>query len=64
MTNEERDIISRFIERVGGAQGASFGSVPGAVPSVGFLRAGGAAVLFARPRRRDQEKYKGLRVLR
>jgi uncharacterized protein len=32
MTNEERDIISRFIERVGGAQGTSFGSVPGAVP--------------------------------
>ena len=32
MTNEERDIITRFIERVGGAPSASFGSVPGAAP--------------------------------
>ena len=30
MTNEERDIITRFIERVGGAQGSGFGSAPGA----------------------------------
>ncbi len=30
MTNEERDLISRFVARVGGApQGGSFGSVPG-----------------------------------
>jgi hypothetical protein len=34
------------------------------VPFVGFLLAAAAAVLFARTRRRDQEKYKGLRVLR
>ena len=39
-------------------------SAAGAVPFVGFLLAGAAAVLFARTRRRDQEKYKGLRVLR
>ncbi len=32
MTNEERDIITRFIERVGGATSASAGSVPGAAP--------------------------------
>ena len=30
MTNEERDIITQFIERVGGAKAPSgFGSVPG-----------------------------------
>lgn len=34
MTNEERDIITRYIERVGGAQAASFGSVPGATQSL------------------------------
>ncbi|MBN9560624.1 MAG: DUF2076 domain-containing protein [Alphaproteobacteria bacterium] len=34
MTNEERDIITRFIERVGGASSASFGSVPGAAPAL------------------------------
>lgn len=35
MTNEERDIITRFIERVGGAQaGAGFGSVPGTAPAL------------------------------
>ena len=34
MTNEERDIITRFIERVGGVPSASFGSVPGAAPSL------------------------------
>jgi uncharacterized protein len=34
MTNEERDIITRFIERVGGAPSASFGSVPGATPAL------------------------------
>jgi hypothetical protein len=28
MTNEERDVITRFIERVGGAGGSGFGSVP------------------------------------
>jgi hypothetical protein len=39
-------------------------SVAAAVPFVGFLLAAAAAVLFARTRRRDQEKYKGLRVLR
>lgn len=32
MTNEERDIITRFIERVGGAQASGFGSVPSAAP--------------------------------
>ena len=33
MTNEEREIITRFIERVGGAPAAgSFGSVPGSAP--------------------------------
>jgi hypothetical protein len=34
MTNEERDIISRFIERVGGSQAAPFGSVPGTTPAL------------------------------
>jgi hypothetical protein len=32
MTNEERDIITRFIERVGGSPGALTGSVPGTTP--------------------------------
>jgi hypothetical protein len=32
MTNEERDIITRFIERVGGSPGAVTGSVPGTTP--------------------------------
>lgn len=32
MTNEERDIITRLIERVSGAQSGGFGSVPGAQP--------------------------------
>ena len=32
MTNEERDIITRFIERVGGASTGRFGSGPGAAP--------------------------------
>jgi hypothetical protein len=39
-------------------------SVLGAIPFVGFALAAGAAVLFGRTRRREQEKYKGLRVLR
>ena len=34
MTNEERDIITRFIERISGAQPATFGSVPGAAPQL------------------------------
>jgi uncharacterized protein len=34
MTNEERDIITRFIERVGGAKAGSFGSVPGSAPAL------------------------------
>ena len=33
MTNEEREIITRFIERIGGGQAAGgFGSVPGSAP--------------------------------
>ncbi|HEY0387146.1 MAG TPA: hypothetical protein VGC71_01780 [Gaiellales bacterium] len=36
----------------------------GAVPLVGFVLAAAAAALFGRTRRREQEKYKGLRVLR
>jgi len=39
-------------------------SVLGAIPLVGYVLTAVAAVLFARTRRRDQEKYKGLRVLR
>ncbi|MBV9735621.1 MAG: DUF2076 domain-containing protein [Acidisphaera sp.] len=34
MTNEERDIITRFIERVGGAQPTVSGSVPGTTPAL------------------------------
>jgi hypothetical protein len=34
MTNEERDIITRFIERVGGAKAGGFGSVPGSAPAL------------------------------
>lgn len=34
MTNEERDIIARFIARVGGASGSGFGSVPGSQPAL------------------------------
>jgi iron complex transport system permease protein len=36
----------------------------GAIPLVGFLLTVAAALLFSRTRRSDQEKYKGLRVLR
>jgi LPXTG-motif cell wall-anchored protein len=36
----------------------------GAIPLAGFLLTAAAALLFSRSRRRDQEKYKGLRVLR
>jgi hypothetical protein len=36
----------------------------GAIPLVGFVLTVAAALLFSRTRRRDQEKYKGLRVLR
>jgi len=39
-------------------------SLAGAIPFIGYLLAAAAAVLFARTRRREQEKYKGLRVLR
>ena len=39
-------------------------AVLGAIPLVGYALTAVAAVLFARTRRRDQEKYKGLRVLR
>jgi hypothetical protein len=39
-------------------------SVVAAIPFLGFLLAAAAGVLFGRTRRRDQEKYKGLRVLR
>lgn len=34
MTNEERDIIARFISRVGGAASGGFGSVPGTQPAL------------------------------
>ena len=40
------------------------GSSAGLVPFVGFVMAIGAGVLVYRARRREQEKYKGLRVLR
>jgi hypothetical protein len=36
----------------------------GAIPIIGYALTIGAGVLFDRTRRRDQEKYKGLRVLR
>ena len=39
-------------------------AVLGAIPLVGYVLTAAAAVLFARTRRRDQERYKGLRVLR
>lgn len=34
MNNEERDLISKFVARVGGAPQGSFGSVPGTRPSL------------------------------
>ncbi|NHN86727.1 DUF2076 family protein [Acetobacter musti] len=34
MTNEERDLIAKFIARVGGAPQAAFGSVPATSPSL------------------------------
>lgn len=36
----------------------------GAIPIIGYALTIGAGLLFDRTRRRDQEKYKGLRVLR
>src|SRR3954451_11560598 len=36
----------------------------GAIPIIGYAVTIGAGLLFGRTRRRDQEKYKGLRVLR
>jgi hypothetical protein len=39
-------------------------SVVGAVPIIGYALVVAAGVLFGRTRRREQEKYKGLRVLR
>ena len=39
-------------------------SLAGAIPFIGFALVGAAGVLFSRTRRREQEKYKGLRVLR
>ncbi|MFT9316720.1 MAG: DUF2076 family protein, partial [Acetobacter orientalis] len=34
MNNEERDLISKFVARVGGAQQGGFGSVPSTRPSL------------------------------
>jgi hypothetical protein len=39
-------------------------ALAGAVPLVGYVLAVAAGALFGRTRRRDQEKYRGLRVLR
>jgi hypothetical protein len=39
-------------------------SVVGAIPIIGYVLAVAAGILFGRTRRREQEKYKGLRVLR
>ena len=67
-----RQIRMRAIKGGGDARGTALiedGSgvmvaVAGAVPFVGFVLAAVAAFLFTRTRRRDREKYKGLRVLR
>ncbi|MDX6519458.1 MAG: hypothetical protein QOF08_63 [Gaiellales bacterium] len=67
-----RQIRMRAIRGGGDARGTALvedgagvmAGVAGAVPFAGFVLAAAAALLFARTRRREQEKYKGLRVLR
>ena len=67
-----RQIRMRAIRGGGDARGTALvedgaggmTAVAGLVPFVGFVLATAAAFLFARTRRREQEKYKGLRVLR
>ena len=67
-----RQIRMRAIKGGGDARGTALiedgagvmAAVAGAVPFVGFVLAAVAAFLFTRTRRRDREKYKGLRVLR
>jgi hypothetical protein len=67
-----RQIRMRAIRGGGDARGTALvedgagvvTGVAGVVPFVGFVLAAAAALLFARTRRREQEKYKGLRVLR
>jgi hypothetical protein len=67
-----RQIRMRAIRGGGDARGTALiedgaglvASVLGAIPFVGIPMAVAAAGLFARTRRRDQDKYKGLRVLR
>jgi hypothetical protein len=67
-----RQIRMRAIKAGGDARGTALvedGSgvavgVVGVVPFVGFALTPVAGALFARTRRREQEKYKGLRVLR
>jgi len=67
-----RQIRMRAIKGGGNARGTALvedgagvaAGLAGAVPFVGFALAAAAGVLFARTRRREHEKYKGLRVLR
>jgi hypothetical protein len=67
-----RQIRIRAIRGGGDARGTALiedgagvvASVLGAIPFAGIPMAAAAAALFARIRRRDQDKYKGLRVLR
>jgi hypothetical protein len=67
-----RQIRMRAIRGGGDARGTALiedaagvvAAVIGAIPFVGIPMVAGAAALFARTRRRDQDKYKGLRVLR
>jgi hypothetical protein len=67
-----RQIRSRAIKSGGDIRGTALiedgsgmvAAAAGLVPVVGYLMALAAGVLFLRSRRRDQEKYRGLRVLR
>ncbi|MGZ4431553.1 MAG: hypothetical protein ACXVYV_07890 [Gaiellales bacterium] len=67
-----REIRSRAIKSGGDIRGTALiedgaGVVAGAaglVPVVGYLMALAAGILFLRSRRRNQDKYRGLRVLR
>jgi len=67
-----RQIRMRAIKGGGDARGTALvedgagvaAGVAGVVPFVGFALVAVAGFLFTRTRRREQEKYKGLRVLR
>jgi hypothetical protein len=67
-----RQIRMRAIRSGGDARGTAMiedgagvvTAVAGAIPFAGFVLLAAAGFLFGRTRRREQEKYKGLRVLR